>query len=81
MQYVPRHRQGQELAQEMKDYTNSQICGIIDEHIHDKRARAILKMRLCDHCTYEEIAEAVDRSVRQVGYTLNKFIPVIFKNL
>ena len=65
----------------MKDYTNSQICEIIDDHIHDKRARTILKLRLCDHCTYEEIAEEVDRSVRQVGYTLNKFIPTIAKYL
>ena len=65
----------------MKDYTNSQICEIIDDHMHDKRARTILKLRLCDHCTYEEIAEAVDRSVRQVGYTLNKYIPTIAKHL
>ena len=78
---MPWHWSCEELAKEMKDYTNSQICEIIDDHIHDKRARTILKLRLCDHCTYEEIAEAVDRSVRQVGYTLNKYIPTIAKHL
>ena len=30
-----------------KEYTNSQICALIDEHIHNERDRAILKRRLC----------------------------------
>lgn len=30
----------------MKDYTNSQICALIDEHIHSERDRRILKRRL-----------------------------------
>lgn len=79
MQYVQRNGQGQK-AQKM-NYTNSQVKAIIDEYIHDKRARTVLTLRLCDHFTYEEIATEVDRSVRQVGYIIAKYTPVIAQHL
>jgi len=41
----------------MKDYTNSQICALIDEHIHSDRDRRILKRRLVDGCCFEPLAE------------------------
>lgn len=50
----------------MKEYTNSQIAGIIDEYIHSERDRKLLKRRLIDGITYERIAEEFDLSVRQV---------------
>jgi hypothetical protein len=50
----------------MKEYTNSQICDLIDEHIHNERDRAILKRRLCDGICYEPLAAEFDLSVQRV---------------
>ena len=50
----------------MKEYTNSEIGKLIDEYIHSERDRRILRLRLIDGFTYEQIAELVDMSVRQV---------------
>lgn len=44
----------------MKEYTNSQIAELIDEHIHSERNRRMLKYRFIDGCTYEEISEKED---------------------
>jgi hypothetical protein len=51
--------------EKVKEYTNSQISGIIDEYIHSERDRKLLKRRLIDGITYERIAEEFDLSVRQ----------------
>ena len=49
----------------MKEYTNSQVAAVIDEYIHKKRNRELLKMRYIDGLTFEELAEKFDLSVRQ----------------
>ena len=56
----------------MIEYTNSAINAVIDEHIHSKRDRIILKSRFIDGLTYEQIAEDVDMSVRQVKNIIYK---------
>lgn len=50
----------------MKEYTNSQMTALIDEHIHSERDRALLKRRLLDGVCYEPLAEEFDMSVSQV---------------
>ena len=50
----------------MIEYTNSQMIQLIDEHIHNSRNRAILRLRYIDGMTYEKIAEAMDLSTQQV---------------
>jgi len=50
----------------VKEYTNSQISGIIDEYIHSERDRKLLKRRLIDGITYERLAEEFELSVRQL---------------
>lgn len=50
----------------MKEYTNSQISALIDEHIHNERDRAILKRRLIDGVCYEPLAEEFGISTLQV---------------
>lgn len=50
----------------MKEYTNSQIAALIDEHIHNERDRAILKRRLIDGVCYEPLAEEFGISVQWV---------------
>ena len=61
----------------MKEYTNSQIASVIDDYIHNKRNRKLLKRRYIDGSTFEELAEEFDLSVRQtktIVYTAEKVI-------
>jgi Mor family transcriptional regulator len=50
----------------MRDYTNSEIRHLVDEHIHNERDRAILKRRFCDGIRYEALAEEYDLSTQRV---------------
>jgi AraC-like DNA-binding protein len=65
----------------MKDYTNSQICALIDEHIHSDRDRRILKRRLVDGICYEPLAEEFDMSDRQIKRIIYKLQERLFRYL
>lgn len=65
----------------MKDYTNSQICALIDEHIHSERDRKILKRRLCDGIVYEALAEEFDMSDSQIKRIIYKLQDKLFRYL
>ena len=65
----------------MKEYTNSQIAGIIDEYIHSERDRKLLKRRLIDGITYERIAEEFDLSVRQTKTIVYRADNMIFSHV
>jgi len=65
----------------MKDYTNSQICVLIDEHIHSDRDRRILKRRLIDGCCFEPLAEEFGMSDRQIKRIVYKLQERLFKHL
>lgn len=65
----------------MKDYTNSQISHLIDEHIHSERDRSILKRRLIDGVLYEPLAEEFGLSVVQTKNIVYKLQNKIFKYL
>ena len=65
----------------MKEYTNSQICALIDEHIHSERDRQILKRRLIDGICYEPLAEEFDMSDRQIKRIICKLQERLFKHL
>lgn len=65
----------------MKDYTNSQICALIDEHIHSERDRLILKRRLCDGIVYEALAEEFDMSDSQIKRIIYKLQDKLFRYL
>lgn len=67
----------------MRDYTNSEMRELIDEHIHSARDRLILKLCYIDGLTHEQIAahKDVDLSSRRVStiisngtLTLTKFM-------
>ena len=64
MQHVSRDRPGK--SKKMIEYTNSQISGLIAEHIHNKRNREVLLSRFVDGLTFERLSEKYDLSVRQV---------------
>lgn len=57
----------------MIEYKNSQISEVIDEYIHNKRDRDILRRRLVDGIRYEQLAEEFDLSVRQVKNIVYKY--------
>lgn len=65
----------------MKDYTNSQICALINEHIHSERDRRILKRRLCDGIVYEALAEEFDMSDSQIKRIIYKLQDKLFRYL
>jgi len=65
----------------MKDYTNSQICALIDEHIHSARDRRILKRRLRDGIVYEALAEEFEMSDSQIKRIIYKLQDRLFRYL
>lgn len=65
----------------MKEYTNSQISELIDEHIHNKNHRVILKLHFIDGDTYEKIAEKVGMSDRQIKRIVYRLEEELFRHL
>ena len=65
----------------MVDYTNSQISSLIDEHIHHALHRQMLKDRLIDGMTYEQIAEKHDITSRQTKNIIYKSMDRLIKYL
>lgn len=49
----------------MKEYTNSQITALINEHVHNERDRKILIRRMVDGVCFEPLAEEFDLSVQR----------------
>lgn len=62
------------------EYTNSRIRELIEEYIHNKRDRAILEARLIDGFTFEQIAELVELSPRQVRTIVHRCETELFKH-
>ena len=65
----------------MKEYTNSQIASLINEHIHSERDRQILKRRLIDGCCFEPLAEEFGMSDRQIKRIVYKLQERLFRYL
>lgn len=65
----------------MKEYTNTEMSILIDEHIHSERDRKILKRRLIDGICYEPLAEEFDLSPKQIKNIICKAENVLFKHL
>lgn len=63
----------------MKDYTNTHIAAVIDDHIHSERDRAIMKRRLIDGLTFEVLAEEFNLSSRQVNRIVYKNLTYLLK--
>lgn len=65
----------------MMDYTTTEILALIREYVHNERNRDILKRRLIDGRTYEQLAEEFDLSPRQVKNIVYKAEKVLFAKL
>ena len=64
----------------MRNYTTSEVMALIREHVHNERNREILKRRLIDGRTYEQLAEEFDLSTSQVKRIVYKAEKVVFAN-
>lgn len=66
------------------DITRDQLEAVIDNTIilqtHAARNREILKRRLIDGLTHEELAEEFDLSIQQIRKVIYKYEQVIFKH-
>lgn len=69
------------MRRQIPEYTNSQMNELIDEHIHNIRNRAMLKMRFLDGMTYEQIANELDISTQQVKTIIYKAQAKLIKYL
>lgn len=69
---------------QLKNVTKSQLVHIIDEYVigyKSERNRSILKRRLCDGLTYEELSGEFDLSVNQVKNIIYKEMDILIKYL
>lgn len=65
----------------MKEYTNSQIIAAINEYIHSERDRKMLKRRLVDGLTFEQLAEEFHYSVRHTKYIIYRAQEKVFLHI
>lgn len=65
----------------MKEYTNSDVERLIGEYIHSDRDRQILKRRLIDGITYDNLAEEFNYSVRQIKRIVYRLQNVLFEHM
>lgn len=62
----------------MRQYTNSEIRYLIEEHLHSKREREIAVARLIDGLTIEQLAEQFDMSPRHMQRIVNRIQTILF---
>lgn len=60
------------------EYTNSSVARVIDEYIHSERDRAIIKRRLIDGLSIEDLAEKYNRSPRAMQRKVAKLQTEVF---
>lgn len=64
---------GNVMSVEVHDYTNNEMLSKINDLIHSARDRELMKYRLIDGFTQEQLAEEFDLSVRQVQRIIYKY--------
>lgn len=65
----------------MKEYTNSRITYLIDEHIHHKRDREIMKMHYVDGISAEIIAKEIGKGDLQKELTPRRVSQILSDRL
>lgn len=60
------------MKSDFPEYTNSQIEALIDEYIHSRRDRDILKLYFIDGMNFPSLARAFDMSERQMKTIVGK---------
>ena len=62
------------------EYSNSHLREIVEEYVHDERARKIMVRKYADNLTIEKLAEEFDLSVSQIKRILKKYYFTVFKH-
>ena len=65
----------------MRDYSRTEIAEAIDEWILNERHRKILKSRLIDGLTYDELSEMYFLSPRQIKRIVYKCQETLFRHI
>ena len=65
----------------MRDYSRTELTEAIDEWILNQRHRAILKSRLIDGLTYDELSEMYYMSPRQIKRIVYKSQEILFRHI
>ena len=65
----------------MRDYSRTELTEAIDEWILNQRHRAILKSRLIDGLTYDELSEMYYMSPRQIKRIVYKTQETLFRHI
>ena len=63
------------------DYRNSDMLNAINEYIRNPRYRELLRLRLCEGATYEQISEAVNYSQQHVKYICKQYTGYLISRL
>lgn len=66
---------------ELYDLSRNDWENLIEQYIFSERDRYILKVNLLDGKTYEQIAELVDMSARQIARIIPKLQDKLFKHI
>lgn len=66
---------------ELYDLSRNEWENLIDQYIFSERDRYILKVNLLDGKTYEQIAELVDMSSRQIARIVPKLQDKLFRHI
>ena len=81
---MPRYRETKKEMKYPENITKEQLERVIDEtiilHTHAERNRNILKRRLIDGLTHEQLAEEFDLSVKAVQKILYRYEIVVFNH-
>lgn len=69
------------MKHDLPELSNSERRALIDEYIHKEKYRNVLKLRLIDGLTYEEIAERVDMSTQQIKTIIYRGIGKLIRHI
>lgn len=69
------------VAETSVEYSNTDMENAINEYIHSERDRQILKSRLIDGLTYDELSDKYHLSARRVKTIVYRAQDGLFKHL
>ena len=70
-----------EMKELIQKHPKDELVKIIDQYIHHERNRAILKRKLLDGISYEELAEEFDLTPRHCKTIVKDCQRVVFERL
>ena len=65
----------------LAEISNSEVARLVDEWVKNERDRKILKRRLIDGATFEQLSAEFFLSVRQIKNIVYKNEQIIFKHV